>query len=62
MEGYAHLVPGATDSVDAKEVTVTVTPAKGPKQSFTQHLVRRGNGWAWMLSKQYFNAARSGGC
>jgi hypothetical protein len=56
------LVPGTRDSVDAKEVTVTATPASGSKQTFTQHLVRRGNGWAWMLSKQYFTAARSGGC
>jgi hypothetical protein len=56
------LVPGTTDSVDAKAVTVTATPANGAKDTFTQHLVRRGHGWSWMLSKQYFNAARSGAC
>jgi hypothetical protein len=56
------LVPGTTDSVDAKEVTVTATLGDGSKQTFTQHLVRRGAGWAWMLSKHYFAAARSGDC
>jgi hypothetical protein len=56
------LVPGTSDSVDAKEVTVTATLAYGSKQTFLQHLVRRGSGWAWMLSKQYFNAARRGSC
>lgn len=56
------LVPGTSDSADVKEVTVTATLGDGSKQTFTQHLVRRGGGWAWMLSKQYFNAARRGAC
>jgi hypothetical protein len=56
------LVPGTKDSVDAKAVTVTATPSRGSKQTFEQHLVRRGGGWVWMLSTQYFDAARSGGC
>jgi hypothetical protein len=56
------LVPGSKDSVDAKEVTVTATLADGSKQTFLQHLVRRGSGWSWMLSRQYFNAARRGSC
>jgi hypothetical protein len=56
------LVPGTKDSVDAKEVTVTAASSGGPKQTFTQHLVRTNGGWAWMLSEQYFDAAKSGSC
>jgi hypothetical protein len=56
------LVPGTSNSVAAKEVTVTVTPTRGPKQTLTQHLVRVGGGWAWMLSDHYFTAAKAGSC
>jgi hypothetical protein len=56
------LVPGTSSSVPAKEVTVTVTSAGGPKQTLAQHLVRVSGGWAWMLSKQYFSAAKAGSC
>jgi hypothetical protein len=56
------LVPGTSNSVAAKEVTVTVTSPSGAKQTLAQHLVRAGGGWAWMLSKQYFAAAKAGSC
>lgn len=56
------LVPGTPNTVDAKEVTVTATSRGDGKQTFQQHLVRRGTSWAWMLSKHYFDAARSGSC
>jgi hypothetical protein len=56
------LVPGTQDSVPAKEVAITVTSSTQPKQTFTQHLVRRGGGWAWMLSDHYFRAAKAGHC
>jgi hypothetical protein len=56
------LVPGTSNSTDAKDVTVTATTAGQPKQTFEQHLVRRGSGWAWMLSAKYFAAAKAGRC
>jgi hypothetical protein len=56
------LVPGTTDSVAAKEVTVSAVSTGRPKQTFTQHIVRRGSEWSWMLSRQYFAAAKSGKC
>ena len=56
------LVPGTSDSVRAKEVSVTATSPGQPKQTFTQHVVRRDGRWAWMLSKHYFDAARRGRC
>lgn len=56
------LVPGTGDTTDAKEVTVTVTSPGQAKQTFKQHVVRRGGGWAWMLSSAYFGRAKSGKC
>jgi hypothetical protein len=56
------VVPGTSDSTDAKAVTVTATAAGQPKQTFEQHLVRQGGGWAWMLSAKYFAAAKAGKC
>lgn len=56
------LVPGTKNTVEAKEVTVTAASSGDGKQTFQQHLVRQGTSWAWMLSKHYFDAARSGGC
>ena len=55
-------VPGTGDTTDAKEVTVSVTSAGQPKQSFTQHVVRVGGRWTWMLSSAYFARAKSGKC
>lgn len=56
------LVPGTKNTVVAKEVTVTANSSGDGKQTFQQHLVRRGTGWVWMLSKHYFDAAKSGSC
>jgi hypothetical protein len=56
------LVPGTSNSVDAKELTMTVTSPAQPKQTFKQHLVRQGGGWAWMLSATYFADAKAGKC
>jgi hypothetical protein len=55
-------VPGTGDTTDAKEITIAVTSPGQPSQSFKQHVVRSGGGWAWMLSSAYFTRAKSGTC
>jgi hypothetical protein len=55
-------VPGTGNTTDAKEITLTATSSAAPKQTFKQHVVRRGSGWAWMLSSAYFRRAKTGSC
>jgi hypothetical protein len=55
-------VPGTRRPAQAKAVTVNAKSRGQVVQTFTQHVVRNGRGWAWMLSGSYFRAARSGRC
>ena len=55
-------VPGTGETGDAKEITIAVSSKNGPADTFTQHVVRVGGGWAWMLSSAYFKRAKNGTC
>lgn len=61
-EDVDWLVPGTTDSVETKEVTVTAKSPGAKAETFTQHVVRVGGQWKWMLSKTFFDKARRGAC
>src|SRR5919108_6456811 len=55
-------VPGTRRPVQAKAVTVNAKSRGQVIQTFTQHVVRSGRAWAWMLSGAYFRAATRGRC
>jgi hypothetical protein len=55
-------VPGSNTFSEAKEVTVTAKSAGKTVDTFTQHVVRVGGAWTWMLSAAFFRAAKRGTC
>jgi hypothetical protein len=55
-------VPGSKTISEAKEVTVTASSRGKKVATFTQHTVRVGGKWTWMLSRQYFAKAKRGAC
>ncbi len=61
-EDVDWLVPGTTDSQEAKEVTVIAKSPGAKGETFTQHVVRVGGQWKWMLSKPFFDRAKRGAC
>jgi hypothetical protein len=61
-EDVDWLVPGTRESVEAKEVTVTARSPGQKPDTFTQHVVRLGGQWKWMLSETFFDKAKRGAC
>ena len=55
-------VPGTNTFAEAKEVTVKAESGGKTVDTFKQHTVRVGQRWTWMLSRAFFDKARSGKC
>jgi hypothetical protein len=62
VEDVSWEVPGTSTFSEAKEVTVRAESGGKTVDTFKQHTVRVGKGWTWMLSRAFFDKARSGGC
>jgi hypothetical protein len=62
VQDVSWQVPGTSTFAEAKEVTVTANSDGKTVDRFKQHTVRVGKGWDWMLSRAFFDKARSGAC
>jgi hypothetical protein len=55
-------VPGTSGLSDAEAVSVTASSGGQTIDAFDQHIVRRAGAWRWILSRAYYDRAKSGAC